>query len=77
MALILAVACLIATVVAIVLFIKVKKDGHEELPIYFIAIPLVLTLLFAGGSMIYTQGVGEVVVLKNWGGSLAGWSGVL
>lgn len=72
MALILAVVCLIVTIAAIVLFIKVKKGGHEELPIYFIAIPLALTVLFAGSSMIYAQSVGEVVVFKNWGGSLAG-----
>lgn len=74
MALILAVICLIATIAAVVFFVKVKKEGHEELPIYFIAAPLALTILFAAGSMIYTQGVGEVVVLKNWGGSLAGHS---
>ena len=68
MALILAIACLIMTIVGIIAKIKMK----DKMSVEFVAVPLVATLLFAGGSMIYTQSVGEVVVLKNLGGSLAG-----
>lgn len=68
MGLILAIVCLLATIAVIVMGVM------KILPPYAFAVPLVLTLVFAGGSMIYTQSVGEVVVIKNWGGSLAGHS---
>lgn len=72
MGLILAIVCLIVTIAMIVAMVKMKNDEFGGLPAYFVAIPLALTIVFTGGSMIYTQSVGEVVVIKNWGGSLAG-----
>ena len=68
MGLVLAIVCLIATIALIVMGVM------KIFPPYAFVVPLVLTLLFTGGSMIYTQSVGEVVVIKNWGGSLAGHS---
>ena len=72
MALILAIVCLIASIVAIILKVKFKDDERNGIPMIFVAAPLALMLIFTGSSMIYTQSVGEVVVLKNWGGSIAG-----
>ena len=68
MGLIIAVVCLIATISAIATKVKMK----DKVSVAIIVVPLVATLFFSGASMIYTQSVGEVVVLKNWGGSLAG-----
>ena len=72
MGFILAIACLIITIMMIVAMVKMKGNERGGLPAYFVAVPLALTILFSGASMIYTQSVGEVVVIKNWGGSLAG-----
>lgn len=64
---------LVVTIVMIVAKIKNKnKEEEKKVPILFVAVPLALTLICSGFTMIYTQSVGEVVVLKNWGGSLAG-----
>lgn len=49
-----------------------SKGEEFGAPIVAVVVPIVFGLLCMGGSVIYTQGVGEVVVLKNWGGSLAG-----
>lgn len=65
---ILALLFLVATIATVVIKIKMK----EKMPTFIAAIPLVLMLGFTGVSMVYTQDVGEVTVLKNWGGSLAG-----
>lgn len=40
----------------------------------FAAIPIVLGVLFIGISCVYTQDIGEAVVLKNLGGSIGGQS---
>lgn len=58
--------CLIAFVVGVVFCIKDKN-------IYLItAVPLVFAILSGLGCCVYTQDVGEVTVIRNWGGSLAG-----
>lgn len=68
MCLILAIVFLIITIVAIVF--KVKSD----IPCGIAAVSAVVTVAFVIASMIYPQSVGEVVLLKNWGGSVAGCS---
>ena len=49
-----------------------KRDLGYGLSFGWCAIPLTLCLIFGVGSVLYPQSVGEVVVLKNFGGSLAG-----
>ncbi len=52
-------------------YIVVSKD---KALVPFCAIPLVLALICGGISTIYAQSVGEVAVIRNWGGELAGHS---
>lgn len=74
MSFILAIVCAVVTVgvLSLMIVLHKRKDKYRSVPKIALAVPLALTIIFAGCSMIYTQGVGEVVVLKNWGGSLAG-----
>ena len=67
MSFILAIFCLIVTIACVL-----WKFKDSSVPGVFVAVPLSFMLLFTGVSMIYTQSVGEVVVVKNFGGSLAG-----
>ena len=70
------IIALLFLVVAVALlaikFVMKKKDAEKNLPTVVLAIPLAIALVLTGASMVYTQDVGEVTVLKNWGGSLAG-----
>jgi regulator of protease activity HflC (stomatin/prohibitin superfamily) len=68
------IIALFLLVVTVVLFIgrMVMKKREKNLPLVVVAIPLAIALVLTGASSIYTQDVGEVTVLKNWGGSLAG-----
>lgn len=73
MGLFIALICLIVAIVLIViLFRKKKMDPDYEVKKKIVVIPVILAVLFGMSSVIYTQDVGEVVVIKNWGGSLAG-----
>lgn len=65
------IICLIVAGVFIAMGAMSKGDEFGA-PIVAVVVPIVFGLLCMGSSVIYTQGVGEVVVLKNWGGSLAG-----
>lgn len=65
------IICLIVAGVFIAMGAMSKGDEFGA-PIVAVVVPIVFGLLCMCGSVIYTQGVGEVVVLKNWGGSLAG-----
>lgn len=54
---------------------KLRKGyGEEPIGIWPPFIPLVLAALLMVPSCIYAQDAGDVVVLKNWGGSLAGYT---
>ena len=68
---IIAILAFIAFIGTIIIVINSKKN-HNSISIVWCIIPLVITLISGIGSMIYTQSVGEVVVLRNWGGQLAG-----
>ena len=65
------IVCLIIAGAFVAIGAMSKDDGFGA-PIVAVVVPIVFGLLCMCGSVIYTQGVGEVVVLKNWGGSLAG-----
>lgn len=61
----------IAGIVACLSFFK--EDEHEERsPLGLRVVVIVLALVAIGLSSIYTQDVGEVVVLRSLGGNLAG-----
>lgn len=64
----------VLTIIAIIATIQIKDEEDKRFVTPVATAFFVATLVFAGVSVIYTQGVGEVVVLKNWGGSLAGSS---
>lgn len=59
---------------------KWNEDSEEEKPtkpasfIKISLIPFIIALVLTLSSMIYTQEVGQVILLRNWGGSLAGTS---
>lgn len=64
--------CFIVAIVIASIGVIAKKNGDNKFSFVGVVVPVVVGLLMMFGSVIYTQGVGEVVVLKNWGGSLAG-----
>jgi len=71
---------LIAGIVCAVLFGKTEtyelygetRTRQITPPKMYSLIPIILGVVLIFGSCIYTQSVGEVVVLRNWGGQLAG-----
>lgn len=67
-ALILFFVFLCLLVLGIIAFIK----KTEKPPIAIIAVPLAGVIAMGIGCCVYTQDVGEVTVIRNWGGSLAG-----
>ena len=72
---ILSIFCLIITIVMVVISIQDKKKDRRyssSLSMGWCAIPISCCLIFGSMSILYTQSVGEVVVLKNFGGGLAG-----
>lgn len=72
MGFILALLFFVVTIVAVVASVVMKEKISNTIVKIVIAIPLAIALVLTGTSMVYTQDVGEVTVLKNWGGSLAG-----
>ena len=67
------IALLLLAVTAVLFIVKVvMKKKEKNFPAVIVGIPLAIALVLSGASMVYTQDVGEVTVLKNWGGSLAG-----
>ena len=77
------IIAIVLFIVAAILFVKFTKYNAEEhdavvelerLPMWGPVIPLVIAIVFALSSVIYAQDAGDVVVLRNWGGSLAGYT---
>ena len=54
--------------------IRAKQDEDSKLPVAIPGVILAFSLVLAGGQCIYTQDIGEAVVLRNFGGSLAGYT---
>ena len=50
------------------------RHEPKKLPLYIAAVPGCLAAVLIILSMIYAQDVGEVAVIRNWGGSLAGYT---
>ena len=49
-----------------------KSYDDVEVPIFVKIIPIVALIVFLGLFCVYAQDVGEVCILRNWGGQLAG-----
>lgn len=69
---------IIAAIVIAITFGGTKEDhwGHTTKmpPKTWALIPTALAIICIVTSCLYVQSVGEVVVLRNWGGSIAGYS---
>jgi regulator of protease activity HflC (stomatin/prohibitin superfamily) len=57
-----------------VFVIRAKQDEDPKLPIAVPGLTLALSLVLAGSQCVYTQDIGEAIVLRNFGGSLAGYT---
>ena len=68
------VACLIFLVAIGVFVIRAKQDEDSKMPVVTPGVILVFSLVLAGSQCIYTQDIGEAIVLRNFGGSLAGYT---
>lgn len=68
------VACIFFLVAIGVLVIRAKQDEDSKLPVAIPGVILALSLVLAGSQCIYTQDIGEAIVLRNFGGSLAGYT---
>lgn len=68
------VACILFLVAIGVFIIRAKQDEDSKLPVAIPGVILALSLVLAGSQCIYTQDIGEAIVLRNFGGSLAGYT---
>lgn len=68
------VACIFFLVAIGVLVIRAKQDEDSKLLVVIPGVILALSLVLAGSQCIYTQDIGEAIVLRNFGGSLAGYT---
>ena len=68
------VACIFFLVAIGAFVIRAEQDEDSKLPVAIPGVILALSLLLAGSQCIYTQDIGEAIVLRNFGGSLAGYT---
>lgn len=68
------VACIFFFVAIGVFAIRAKQDEESKLPVAIPGVILALSLVLVGSQCIYTQDIGEATVLRNFGGSLAGYT---
>lgn len=68
------VACILFLVAIGVFVIRAKQDEESKLPVAIPGVILALSLVLVGGQCVYTQDIGEAIVLRNFGGSLAGYT---
>ena len=68
------VACIFFLVAIGAFVIRAKQDEDSKLPVAIPGVILALSLVLAGSQCVYTQDIGEAVVLRNFGGSLAGYT---
>lgn len=68
------VACIFFLVAIGAFVIRAKQDEDSKLPVAIPGVILALSLVLAGSQCIYTQDIGEAIVLRNFGGSLAGYT---
>ena len=68
------VACIFFLAAIGVFVIRAKQDEDPKLPIAIPGVILAFSLVLAGSQCVYTQDIGEAIVLRNFGGSLAGYT---
>lgn len=68
------VACIFFLAAIGVFVIRAKQDEDPKLPIAIPGVILALSLVLASSQCVYTQDIGEAIVLRNFGGSLAGYT---
>lgn len=68
------VACIFFLVAIGAFVIRAKQDEESKLPVAIPGVILALSLVLAGSQCVYTQDIGEAIVLRNFGGSLAGYT---
>lgn len=68
------VACIFFLMVIGTFVIRAKQDEESKLPVAIPGVILALSLVLAGSQCVYTQDIGEAIVLRNFGGSLAGYT---
>ena len=68
------VACIFFLVAIGAYLIRDKQDEDSKLPVAIPGVILAISLVLAGSQCVYTQDIGEAVVLRNFGGSLAGYT---
>ena len=68
------VACIFFLIAIRAVVIRAKQDEDSKLPVAIPGVILALSLVLAGSQCIYTQDIGEAIVLRNFGGSLAGYT---
>lgn len=68
------VACIFFLVAIGTFVIRAKQDEDSKLPVAIPGVILALSLVLVGSQCIYTQDIGEAIVLRNFGGSLAGYT---
>lgn len=68
------IGCIILIAAVVIALIRFRQEGDLKVSI---GIPIglfVISVILIGAECIYTQDVGEAVVLRNFGGSLAGYT---
>ena len=68
------VACIFFLAAIGAFVIRAKQDEDSKLPVVIPGVILALSLVLAGSQCIYTQDIGEAIALRNFGGSLAGYT---
>ena len=68
------VACLVFLIAIGAFIIRGKSDEEPQMPVAIPSLILAVSFILAGSQCIYTQDIGEAVVLRNFGGSLAGYT---
>lgn len=66
--------CIILIAAVVTALIRFREDDGLKLPIGIPIVLFVVSAILIGVECIYTQDVGEAVVLRNFGGSLAGYT---
>lgn len=68
------VACIFFLAAIGAFVIRAKQDEDSKLPVAIPGVILALSLVLAGSQCVYTQDIGEAIALRNFGGSLAGYT---
>ena len=68
------VACVVFVVGIVAALVRFKQNEEEKMPAAIPVGVIVVSLILTATQCFYTQDIGEAVVLRNFGGSLAGYT---